>query len=45
MGTLGFVCDRDLIASVGALESALCKLGHKFTLGAGVKTLIEELNK
>ncbi len=45
MGTLGFVCDRDLIASVGALESTLCKLGHKFTLGAGVKTLIEELNK
>lgn len=45
MGTLGFVCDRDLIASVGALESALCKLGHKFTLGAGVKTMIEELNK
>lgn len=45
MGTLGFVCDRDLIASVGALESTLCKLGHKFTLGAGVKTLMEELNK
>lgn len=45
MGTLGFVCDRDLIASVGSLESALCKLGHNFTLGAGVKTLIEELNK
>ena len=45
MGTLGFVCDRDLIASVGALEASLSKLGHKFTLGSGVKTLIEELNK
>ncbi len=45
MGTLGFVCDRDLIASVGALEATLLKLGHKFDLGAGVKTLITELNK
>lgn len=45
MGTLGFVCDRDLISSVGALEASLLKLGHKFTLGEGVKTLITELNK
>lgn len=45
MGTLGFVCDRDLIASIGALESTLLKLGHKFDLGAGVKALIAELNK
>lgn len=44
MGTLGFVCDRDLIASVGTLEAVLYKLGHKFNLGDGVKTLIEELN-
>ena len=44
MGTLGFVCDRDLIASVGALEAVLYKLGHQFNLGDGVKTLIEELN-
>ena len=44
MGTLGFVCDRDFIASVGALEAVLYKLGHKFNLGDGVKTLIEELN-
>jgi aspartate aminotransferase-like enzyme len=43
MGTLGFVCDRDLIASVGALEASLHKLGHKFELGVGVKTLIENL--
>ncbi len=43
MGTLGFVCDRDLIASVGALEAVLHKLGHKFERGKGVQTLIEEL--
>lgn len=45
MGTLGFVCDRDLIASVGALEATLQKLGHKFTLGAGLQALITNLNK
>ncbi len=45
MGTLGFVCDRDLISSVGALEATLLKLGHKFTLGVGVQTVINELNK
>lgn len=44
MGSLGYVCDRDLIAAVGALEAVLHKLGHKFNLGDGVKTLIEELN-
>lgn len=45
MGTLGFVCDRDLIAAVGALEASLIKLGHKFNSGDGIKTLIAELNK
>lgn len=45
IGTLGFVSDRDLISCIGALESTLYKLGHKFTLGNGLKTLIEELNK
>lgn len=44
MGTLGYVCDRDLIAAVGALEAVLYKFGHKFNLGDGVKTLIAELN-
>ncbi len=43
MGTLGFVCDRDVIASVGSLEATLHKLGHKFELGAGVKAVIENL--
>jgi len=45
MGTLGFVCDRDLISAVGSLEATLSKLGHKFNLGDGLKTLITELNK
>lgn len=45
MGTLGFVSERDLIASVGSLESCLNKFGHKFELGAGVRAVIEELNK
>ena len=45
MGTLGFVCDRDLIAAVGALESTLYKLGHKFELGSGVKALMEALGE
>lgn len=44
MGTLGYVCDRDLISSVGALECTLCKLGHKFEMGAGVQALIKALN-
>ena len=45
MGTLGFVCDRDLIAAVGALEATLDKLGHKFELGKGVQTLIQGLKE
>ncbi|MEE3349345.1 MAG: alanine--glyoxylate aminotransferase family protein [Candidatus Gastranaerophilaceae bacterium] len=43
MGTLGFVCDRDLISAVGALEATLYKLGYKFDLGKGVATVIKEL--
>ena len=45
MGTLGFVCDRDLISAVGALEATLYKLGYKFELGSGVATVIKELGK
>ena len=45
MGTLGFVCDRDLIAAVGALEATLVKLGHKFEVGKGVQTIINELKE
>lgn len=43
MGTLGFVCDRDVLAAVSALEASLFKLGHKFEVGAGVKAVIENL--
>ena len=43
MGTLGFVCDRDLISAVGALEATLHKLGYEFELGKGVATVIREL--
>lgn len=45
MGTLGFVSDRDIITAVGALEATMKKLGHKFEVGKGVKTVIEELNQ
>ena len=45
MGTLGFVCDRDLIAAIGSLEAALDKLGHKFELGSGTRTLINRLKE
>lgn len=45
IGTLGFVCERDLIMAVAALEASLIKLGYKFEVGSGVKKLIEELNK
>ena len=41
MGTLGFVCDRDLIAAVGSLEATLDKLGYKFELGCGVRALLQ----
>lgn len=43
MGTLGYVCDRDIITAVGALEATLYKLGYKFELGSGVKAAIEAL--
>jgi aspartate aminotransferase-like enzyme len=45
MGTLGFVSERDAITAIGALEATLYKLGHKFELGKGVATMIENLNK
>ena len=43
MGTLGFVCDRDVLAAVSSLEASLYKLGYKFELGSGVKAAIENL--
>ena len=43
MGTLGFVCDRDVLAAVSSLEASLYKLGYKFEPGSGVKAAIENL--
>lgn len=37
VGHLGFVCDRDILSAVSALEATLKKLGYEsFTPGAGV---------
>ena len=37
IGHLGFVCDRDVLTAVAAIESVLQSLGlHKGTMGAGV---------
>jgi aspartate aminotransferase-like enzyme len=44
MGHLGYVCERDIIGCVGALEMALDQLGYSFEKGAGVKALIETMN-
>ncbi len=42
IGHLGFVCDRDILTAVSAIESALQQLGHNsFTPGAGTKAAIE----
>ena len=45
MGTLGFVCDRDILGAISSLEATLFKLGHKFELGSGIKAAIEILTK
>jgi aspartate aminotransferase-like enzyme len=37
MGHLGFVCDRDILAAISALEATLIELNYDgFTVGAGV---------
>ncbi len=37
IGHLGFVCDRDILTAIAALEATLQELGYKdFTLGAGI---------
>lgn len=43
MGHLGFVSERDLIASLGSLEMTLDKLGYKFQTGSGVAAAIEAM--
>ena len=44
MGTLGYVCERDVIGAIGALELTLKKLGADVELGSGVKAFLESLN-
>jgi aspartate aminotransferase-like enzyme len=37
IGHLGFVCDRDILSAIGALEASLIELGYEsFTPGSGV---------
>ena len=43
IGTLGYVCERDVIGALGALEITLKKLGAKIELGVGVKTFMENI--
>ena len=43
MGTLGFVCERDVIGALGALELTLKKLGANIELGTGVKAFLESV--
>lgn len=46
IGHLGFVCDRDILSCVGALESTLIKLGHTgVTPGAGVAAAAQVLSQ
>lgn len=43
MGTLGYVCERDLLTAVASLEAVLTKLGYNFEKGAGIKAVLERL--
>ncbi|MDG2616471.1 alanine--glyoxylate aminotransferase family protein [Thermoleptolyngbya sichuanensis XZ-Cy5] len=46
MGHLGFVCDRDILTAVGALEATLIELGYDgVTPGAGVAAAAKILNE
>ena len=42
MGTLGFVSERDVIASVGCIEMTLKKLGYKFNPGPAFQPLLPQ---
>ncbi|MEX0588073.1 MAG: alanine--glyoxylate aminotransferase family protein [Cyanobium sp.] len=45
IGHLGFVCDRDVLTAVAAIEATLAGLGlHKGTAGAGVAACASALN-
>lgn len=44
IGHLGFVCDRDILTAIGALEAALQQLGYdNFTPGAGISAASQVL--
>ncbi len=46
IGHLGFVCDRDILTAIAALEATLIELGHtEFTPGAGVAAAAKILIK
>jgi aspartate aminotransferase-like enzyme len=46
IGHLGFVCDRDILTALGALEATIAELGHTgFTPGAGVAAAAKVLMK
>ncbi len=46
IGHLGFVCDRDILTALAALEATLLELGHTgFTPGAGVAAAAQVLLK
>ena len=43
IGHLGFVCDRDILAAIAALEATLQELGYDFAAGAGVAAAAKAL--
>ena len=46
IGHLGFVCDRDVLTAVAAIESVLQSLGlHKGSMGAGLSAASEVLGR
>ena len=46
IGHLGFVCDRDVLTAVAAIEATLADLGlHKGSMGAGVAAAVAQLNR
>jgi aspartate aminotransferase-like enzyme len=46
IGHLGFVCDRDILTALAALEATISELGHTgFTPGAGVAAAAQVLMK
>jgi aspartate aminotransferase-like enzyme len=45
IGHLGFVCDRDILTALAALEATIAELGHSFTPGVGVAAAAKVLMK